>query len=251
MSIDSNLGVQEKVTLEFSVDGKGNLGSINIYPSDSLEDIVNKINSNPVLNGELKASLVPNGNGYMLRINNVSGGQMEINEVPKAGGTTTGFIDRLGLKPSNAGMSGSISVRDDIASMPGLIAGGSPEFDKSSGEYVLNAAANNIANEMGKIFSENHTFGQAGTIASTTTTLSNYAATFVGSIASGVSDAEAALSYQQELNNSITTKEAELSGVDIDEELAQLIIFQKSYAACAQSFTAAKEMLDILLGMMQ
>ena len=104
---------------------------------------------------------------------------------------------------------------------------------------------------MGKIFSENHTFGQAGTIASTTTTLSNYAATFVGSIASGVSDAEAALSYQQELNNSITTKEAELSGVDIDEELAQLIIFQKSYAACAQSFTAAKEMLDILLGMMQ
>lgn len=251
LSIDSNLGVQEKVTLEFSVDGKGNLGSINIYPSDSLEDIVNKINSNPALNGELKASLVPNGNGYMLRINNVSGGQMEINEVPKAGGTTTGFIDRLGLKPSNAGMSGSISVRDDIASMPGLIAGGSPEFDKSSGEYVLNAAANNIANEMGKIFSENHTFGQAGTIASTTTTLSNYAATFVGSIASGVSDAEAALSYQQELNNSITTKEAELSGVDIDEELAQLIIFQKSYAACAQSFTAAKEMLDILLGMMQ
>lgn len=91
LSIDSNLGVQEKVTLEFSVDGKGNLGSINIYPSDSLEDIVNKINSNPALNGELKASLVPNGNGYMLRINNVSGGQMEINEVPKAGGTTTRF----------------------------------------------------------------------------------------------------------------------------------------------------------------
>ena len=58
------------------------------------------------------------------------------------------------------------------------------------------------------------------------------------------------MNYQQELLSSITTKEAQISGVDIDEELSQLIIYQKSYAACAQSFTASKEMLDILLGMM-
>lgn len=249
LGLTSNLGVQEKVTLEFAVDAKGTLGSINIYPSDSLSDIVNKINGNPALNSEIKASLVPNGNGYMLRINNVSGTQMEINEVPRADGSVSGFIDRLGISPSNAGMSGGISVREDIAVMPGLIAGGSPSFDTASGKYVLNAAANNIANDMSKVFAETHTFGQAGNIATTTTTLANYASTFVGAVASGVSDAEAALSYQQELSNSISTKEAELSGVDIDEELAQLIIFQKSYAACAQMFTASKEMLDILLGM--
>ncbi len=247
----ANLGVQEKVTLNFAIDGQGALGSINIYPSDSLEDIVNKINSNPALNTEIKASLVPNGNGYMLRINNMSGSQMEINETPRADGTTSGFIDRLGIKPSNAGASGSLSVRSDISSTPGLIAAGSPSFDASSGKYVLNAAANNIANDMGNIFSDTHTFEQAGNIASTTTTLANYASTFVGSIATKISDANAALEYQQELNNSIADKEAEMSGVDLDEELGQLIIFQKSYAACAQTFTASKEMLDILLGMMQ
>lgn len=250
LSKNANLGVQEKVTLNFAIDGSGSIGTINIYPSDNLEDIVNKINSNPTLNGDIKASLVPNGNGYMLRIDNMSGSQMEINEVMKADGTITGFLDRIGLKPSNAGISGSLSVREDIEATPGLIAGGSPEFDTSSGKYVLNAAANSVANDMGKIFSENFTFSQAGNIATTTTTFANYASTFVGSIASGVSDAEAALAYQEELNDSIATKEAELSGVNIDEELAQLIIFQKSYAANAQSFTAVKEMLDILLGMM-
>lgn len=247
---DSNLGVQERITLEFSTDGHLDLGSINIYPSDSLQDIVNKINNNPALNSEIRASLVPNGTGYMLRINNVSGGQMEINEVTRPDGTTTGFLDRLGIEPSYTGLSASIGVDQDIATTPGLIAGGTPEFNKSSGKYQLNASANNIANAMGKVFSSNLSFGQAGSIANTTTTLANYASTFVGTIASGVSDAESALAYQQELNNSITTKEAELSGVDIDEELAQMIIFQKSYAACAQMFTASKEMLDILLGMM-
>ena len=250
LSEDANLGVREKITLQFSIDG-GTTGSINIYPSDSLQDIVNKINNNSDLNSEIRASLVPNGNGYMLRINNMSGSQMEITEAPGAGGTTSGFIDRIGLSPSDVGLSGSISVRDELQSSPGLIAAGSPEFNESSGQYQLNSSANDIANSLAKIFSENHQFGQAGSIAGTTTTLSNYASTFVGAIASEVSDSESALSYQQELNNSIATKEAETSGVDIDEELAQLIIFQKSYAACAQSFTAAKEMLDILLGMMQ
>jgi flagellar hook-associated protein 1 FlgK len=42
-------------------------------------------------------------------------------------------------------------------------------------------------------------------------------------------------------------KEAERSGVDMDEELANLIMFQQTYAACAQVFTVSKEMLDLLL----
>ena len=250
LSQSSNLGVTEKISLNFSIDGDMNMGQITIYPSDSLQDIVNKINNNPDLNENLRASLVPNGNGYMLRINNMSGSQMEINEVPQADGSTTGFIDRIGLSPSNLGLSASMTVREELVVTPALIAGGSPVFNTSSGKYDLNPAANNIANELGDVFSATHSFAQAGNIASTDATLANYASSFVGTIASQVSDSQSALEYQTQLNTSISTKEAQISGVDIDEELAQLIIFQKSYAASAQTFTAAKEMLDILLGMM-
>jgi len=35
--------------------------------------------------------------------------------------------------------------------------------------------------------------------------------------------------------------------VDLDEELAQMVIYQQTYAACAQAFTASKEILDMLL----
>ena len=154
------------------------------------------------------------------------------------------------IHPSNADAAGSIAVREDLMENPAAIAAGSPEFNTNSGEFQLNPAANNIANDMASVFSESLTFAQAGNIAQTSTTLANYASTFVGSVATETSSAQANLAYQQELTDSISMKEATISGVDQDQELAQLIIFQQSYAACAQTFTASKEMLDILLGMM-
>lgn len=247
---DVNLGIRNVVNIGFSDTTNGiNYGSINIYPNDSLESIVSKINSDPVLNQQLQASLVPNGNGYVLRIVNSTGEQLEINENVPAGGASSGLIERLGLAPSNAGIAGSIQVRSELQTTPALIANGSPEFDQSRGEYILNPASNNIANEMVKVFTQSQSFGQSGTLSSMSTTLTNYASTFVGNVASEANEAEKTLAYQKELTDTISLKEAKISGVDMDEELSQLIIFQQSYAACAQMFTASKEILDMLLNM--
>ena len=100
---------------------------------------------------------------------------------------------------------------------------------------------------MARVFSNTLEFGQAGTIASTKTTLSNYASTFVGNVAAQTKNAESSLTYQEELTNSISLKEATISGVDIDEELSQMIIYQQAYAASAKAFTASKEIMDMLM----
>ena len=71
VSRNLNLGLKEQVVLGFSTPGNGvNFGSITVNPFDSLTDIVNKINDDPTLNSTIRASLVPNGDGYMLRIVN-------------------------------------------------------------------------------------------------------------------------------------------------------------------------------------
>ena len=245
-----NLGLRDIVTIGFSDSNSDTpLGSINIYPSDSVQDIVNKINNDPNLNQQLRASLVPNGSGYVLRIENTTGAQLEIYENVAPGGTSSGLLDKLGMEPSKAGIASTIGVREELQSQPNQICGGSPEFNASSGQYQLNPAMNDIANEMGKVFDQTLNFNQSGTISETQTTLANYASTFVGNIASQTSNAEASYSYQQELTSSISLKEAQISGVDMDEELAQMIIYQQTYAACAQAFTASKEVLDLLLNM--
>lgn len=243
LSPTANLGVTNPTIWSFSdtLNGFG-YGTITISPNDSLSDIVNSINTNPALNNNIRASLVPNGSGYMLRIEDLAGNQLEINEIQG-----DNLIGRLGLEPSNVNTSLTIAVRDELKVNPGLVAGGSPQFNSSTGKYVLSEAANNIANKLGEVFSRTNDFKQSGTIAQTTTTLANYASTFVGNIATQTSNAESSLAYQEELTNSISLKEAQVSGVDIDEELGQMIIFQQTYAACAQAFTACKEILDMLL----
>lgn len=248
LNLNANLGVgANPVIWQFSTQEAGGIvGDITITGSDSLQDIVNKINENEALNENIIASLVPNGSGYMLRIVNSTGAQMEITENP-GNATATTLIDRIGLTPSYAMTAGSIDVREDIKINPSLISSGSPEFNPDSGEYRLNTAANNIANELSKVFSTTLEFEQAGSIAATKTTLANYAATFVGNVASQTNNAENALTYQEELTNSISTKEATISGVDIDEELSQMIVYQQAYAACAKAFTASKEIMDMLM----
>ncbi len=248
LSKNANLGVHgNPVIWQFSTEEAGGIaGSITITSTDSLQDIVNKINSNEDLNQNIVASLVPNGSGYMLRIINNTGGQMEITENPGVANAST-LINRIGLNPSYTSVSGNIGVREDLQLNPSLISSGTPEFNPDSGEYQMNPSSNNIANDMAKVFTTTVDFGQAGTIASTKTTLGNYASTFVGNIASQTSNAQSALAYQEELTYSISLKEAQVSGVDIDEELSQMIIYQQTYAACAKTFTAAKEILDMLM----
>lgn len=248
LSRSVNLGLKDTVTLSFSNSSSGlNFGTITISPNDSLQDIVNSINENPALNGQISAALVPNGDGYMLRISNASGEQLEIAENVAPGAQPSNLLEKIGLQPSNVNAAISLDIRSDLQTSPEKIAGGSPQFDSATGEYVQSPAANNIANALGEVFSASFDFKQSGTIAQTKTSLSNYAATFVGNIASQTSNSEASLSYQTELTNSISLKEAQISGVDIDEELGQMIIFQQTYAACAQAFTASKEILDMLL----
>lgn len=248
VSQNTKLGINEQVIWGFSSSSEGlNFASITINPTDTLQNIVDKINSNEDLNQTVRASLVPNGDGYMLRIVDVNGSQLEICENRLNGDPAPGLIDKLGLKPSDALTASSIKVRDDIAENPNKIAGGIPEFNSSSGKYQLNQASNATAIKMTEVFSNTLSFGQAGTISATQTTLANYASTFVGSIASQTSDSNTNMSYYQELCTSIATKEATVSGVDIDQELSYMIIYQQSYAANAKAFTANKEILDMLM----
>ena len=243
VSANANLGVNEMTIWSFSDSSNGfNFGTITISPNDSLSDIVNLINENPALNGAMRASLVPNGSGYMLRIENLNGDQLEITETQG-----NDLLGRLGMAPSYVNTAQTIEVQENLMTDPGLISASSPSFDASTGKYVMSPAANNIANALAQGFTSSITFKQSGTIAQTQTTLANYASTFVGNIASQTSTMESSLAYQQELTNSLATKEATVSGVDLDEELGQMIIFQQTYAACAQAFTASKEILDMLL----
>ncbi|MBE6454545.1 MAG: flagellar hook-associated protein FlgK [Alphaproteobacteria bacterium] len=239
------VGVNAPTTWSFSDSINGfDYGSVTITKSMTIQDIANEINTNEDLNTHIKASLIANGDGYMLRIESLEGAQLEIAET--AGG---GVFEKLEMGVSNCGYSASINVRQDIIENANKIVCGSPDFDSASGTYVLNSASNNIANKLAAVFTNSHTFKQSGDMAKTTTTISTFTSTFVGNVASLTNTAKSSYEYQSSLTEAISYKEAQISGIDIDEELSQMLIYQQSYAACAQVFTVSREILDVLLGL--
>ena len=210
----------------------------------TIQDIANLINQNPKLNTHIKASLIANGDGYMLRFESMEGAQLELSETNE-----NGIIGKLEIMPSSCGDASAIKVRENITMNANLIACGSPDFDVAKGKFTINAATNNIANKLSAVFTDSHVFAQAGDMAKTTTSIANYSSTFVGNVASLTATSQSSFEYQNALTEAISYKEAQVSGIDLDEELSQMIIFQQSYAACAQVFTASREILDILLGL--
>ena len=239
----SAVGVETKLSFSDNINGF-DYGSIDISKSMTIKDIANLINQNPELNTHIKASLIANGDGYMLRIESMEGAQLELSETNEKG-----IISKLELAPSSCGDAAAIKVRENITQNANLIACGSPDFDVTKGKFTINAATNNIANKLADVFTSSQVFNQAGDMAKTTTTIANYSSTFVGNVASLTATSQSSFEYQNALTEAISYKEAQVSGIDLDEELSQMIIFQQSYAACAQVFTASREILDILLGL--
>ena len=75
-------------------------GTITINPGDTLAQIRDKINANASLQGSISASVVPEGSGQRLRIQQVMGDQLIVTQ---QGGTNA--IDTLGLDFSTNGIS--------------------------------------------------------------------------------------------------------------------------------------------------
>jgi len=71
----------------------------------------------------------------------------------------------------------------------------------------------------------------------------------VSNIGVGASSANTNLQYHTTLASELTQQQQQISGVSMDEEASNLVVYQKSYEAAAQLITTANQMLTTLLQM--
>jgi len=246
--LDFDTHITTNTTIEFSNFEDGlNFASIQVYPYDTITSIVNRINNEPSLDEKVKAELIQEGAGYRLRITGENGEQLEITEAAPQ----TGLLDKLGMEPSEAVAATSFHVRNDLTESPGKVSSGQVLYDSGSGEYFLSAADNTIATKLAEKLSSNITFESAGGITTNTMSFSEYSASIVSKTATLIDNNEALMDSQSALTDSLTIKAAEISDVNLDEELSQLIVFQQSYSAAAKVISSIVEMLDILNDMVR
>ena len=213
-------------------------------PFRTLPTLINDYPLNPgqSLKHVFEAEVVTEGEGVRLRVKHREGYDMAITQT----GAGTGLIDSLGLEVSNAGLSKDLTIKDEIVNNPSLISRGTMIYNEDTTEYQLSAGDNSTANALAEAMRATRTFESAGQLPDTTRTLVDHAALTLSVNATQASSNETRYDYQTSLVDTLSLKNAEISAVNLDEELAQLIIFEQSYAAAARVIASTSEMFDVL-----
>ena len=147
------------------------------------------------------------------------------------------------------GLAGRIAVRADILAAPSLVSRGAVQWDPNrgaAGAYRTGIADDTAVHALADAFDQQLRFPVAGRLGAIETTLSGYATTLLGDTAAMTSSHEAQVAEREELVSSLESKSDGLRGVNLDEEMANLMVFEQAYAASARVFGVIKDMFDTL-----
>ena len=89
----------------------------------------------------------------------------------------------------------------------------------------------------------------AGVLGAQTGTLASYASRLGGEAGRLASDAQHAADGAEAVANAANSRRSDVEGVNLDDELMKMTVYQNSYAAAARVIQAATEMIDVLLSL--
>ncbi|GAB4224259.1 MAG: flagellar hook-associated protein FlgK [Kiloniellaceae bacterium] len=149
---------------------------------------------------------------------------------------------------SDLGISSTMQVRQSIIDDPsylsrGMLRGTVPNLSLGVGD-------NEIAQQLADAFGQNVDFASiTNGPSSVSTTFSGYAGVILSFNATQTASADEAMEFQQFFFEDLQAKFQSEAGVNLDEELANMTIFQNAYNASARLVQAVDEMFETLLSL--
>lgn len=184
----------------------------------------------------------------------ISGGTVD----PGGGLPTTSVSDFLHLNdlfvgddPLGLDNAAALQVRSDIVANPELLSRGALQFDAGTGQYFVSSGDNSVVRRLAAKFNEQLSFGAAGGLPTTTTTLSGYGASILSLTSSDYNAVSDRLTYEQTVVQQLEFRMGSQSGVNMDEEMSNLVLYQNAYAASARLVSVVDEMFQTLTSMTQ
>jgi flagellar hook-associated protein 1 len=217
----------------------------------------------------IQALFTAKGVGYTA---SVVGGQLEIADPAgnpitasvtlNAGAGTSDFTAGLPTTPLNTTNSGLGATNDANHFFAGVdLAAGidnaatiqvNPALIADNGLLLngVSGADPSISQNLVANLGQNYTFQAAGSFTNaTTTTLGSYSSQIVGQVASAAASAKSNSTFQSSLQSQLASQAGSVSGVNIDEELSNLIQYQNAYGANARVITVIQTLYDTLMRM--
>jgi flagellar hook-associated protein 1 FlgK len=223
-------------------DASGLLGTtVSIATGDNIFTVATKINL--AVSG-VTATIVPDGSGNRLRISHDSGASITVTQA-----SSNSLLTTLGMHIADVRISATLEVRSDIKLTPAKISSGSVQWDSTlgtSGEYLTSVSDNSTATALAKAMTSTNSFDTSGGIGGGDMTFEKHAAAILSLNATNSNDNAADRNYQENLTESLQLKSDSVRGVNLDEELSNLIVFEQSYSAAARLISVIQRMFDAL-----
>lgn len=223
-------------------DASGLLGTtVSIATGDNIFEVAEKINLAAI---GVTATVVPDGSGNRLRISHDSGASITVTQA-----ASNTLLTTLGMHVADVRASATLTVRNDIKLTPAKISSGAVQWDStrgSSGEYLNSVSDNTTATAMAKAMTSTNSFDTSGGIGGSDMTFEKYGAAILAVNATNANDNEEDRNYQESLSESLQLKSDSVRGVNLDEELSNLIVFEQSYSAAARLINVIQNMFDAL-----
>lgn len=217
-----------------ALDFSGGLGTkLNFNPeTDSLEDVRDAVNN--TYGTYLTASIV----NHQLTITAKDGYSFNM------GTDTTGLYAALGLNTYFTGSQCSdiglnTAVTSDLDRLCAGHVNGAGEANDGDGTTAT-AISNLLTNKV------SISTLRSGTV---TETISSYYSGLVSDVGADTAQAKYKYQYTEALSSDLDDQQQAISGVNIDEEMTNLIKYQHAYTAAAKLITTADEMMQVLLSL--
>ena len=214
---------------------------LTVAAGTSLEDLATLITNSVT---DVTATIVTDGSGVRLRISHDNGSSMTVTQ---AAGNT--FLTDINLHLADVRVAGTLNVRADIASTPAKLSTGAVLWDAdrgAAGEYFMSIGENSVIDALAEAFSASNQFDTAGGLATAKTTFAEFATKIVSENARLAATNESSIDRQRSLTESLQFKSDSARGVNLDEELSNLIIFEQAFAAAARVISVIQRMFETL-----
>lgn len=207
-------------------------------------DVVAAINTG--LAGSATATISLDGE-LIIRADGVTNG-IAINDVGTAETTTgRGFSHFFGLNDFFVGTEAAeLEVNPTVVNDASRIATGILSRTATAGQSAVTPGDNRVVQALAKLSDTVFSFQSAGGLAAQQATIGDYASAI---IAFNAARADAASSLEEQKSLILENVDHRLksqTGVNVDEELATMVVFQNAFTVAARVLRASSEMLDTL-----
>jgi flagellar hook-associated protein 1 FlgK len=245
-----NIGAGQSITFRVRDELGRELATVNVNAlGTTYGDALSALNNITGLGAFVNFSLDANG-GLDFTTNPPRGDvSLEIvTDNTQLGTTGVSFGRAFGLaEGQRANAASNIAVREDIAADPNNLALSVFDLTATVGTTALNAGDQRGALALQDIEVNQVNFAAAGELTAGNSTLGQFAARFLGNAGLLALRATNLEADNTALLDEVQARLSDVTGVNLDEELANLVVFQNAYGASARILTSVQELFDTLL----